>query len=105
MSKVYKVKLTDIAHGDLEDIVSYIAKDLQEAVTARKIYAKIVGELKKLKSIPERHALVIDTHLRSLGARPFYIDNYVAPYTIVEEKNIVLVLRALYARRDWRNLL
>ena len=105
MSKEYQVKLTDIAHEDLEDIVSYIAKDLQEPAIARKFYAKIISELKKLNSMPQRHPLAIDTHLHSLDVRPFYIDHYVAPYTILEEKNIVLILRVLYARRDWKNLL
>ena len=105
MSKEYKVKLTDIAHEDLADIVRYIAKDLKEPFIARKMYKKIVGELKKLKTMPERHAPAIDTHLCSLDVRPFYIDNYIAPYIIVEEKNMVLILRVLYARRDWKNLL
>ena len=105
MSKVYKVELTDIAHEDIEDIVSYIAKDLQEPAIARRIHAKIVSELKKLSAMPERHALAIDTHLHSLDVRPFYIDNYIAPYIILEEKNTVLILRVLYARRDWKNLL
>ena len=105
MSKVYKVELTDTAHGDLEDIVKYIAKDLKEPSVARKFHTKVVGELKKLKTMPQRHALSIDIHLNSLDVRPFYIDNYIAPYIIIEEKNIVLVLRVLYARRDWKNLL
>ena len=105
MSKEYKVKLTDIAHEDIADIVQYIAKDLKEPLIARKMYTKIVDELKKLKTMPQRHALAIDTHLHSLDVRPFYIENYIAPYTILEEKNTVLILRVLYARRDWKNLL
>ena len=105
MSKIYKVELTNTAHEDLEDIVKYIANDLKEPAVARKFHMKIVDELKKLKVMPQRHALSIDIHLHSLNVRPFYIDNYIAPYTIVEEKNTVLVLRVLYARRDWQNLL
>ena len=105
MSKEYKIELTETAHEDLEDIVKYIAKDLHEPAIARKIHAKIISELKKLKAMPERHAVAIDTHLRSLGIRPFYIDNYIAPYTIIAESNTILIVRILYARRDWKNLL
>jgi len=89
----------------LADIVSYIAKDLKEPAIAQKLYAKIISELIKLESMPERHALAIDAHLRSLGVRPFYIDNYIAPYTISIEENMVFILRVLYARRDWKKLL
>ena len=102
---MYKIELTLAAHEDLEDIVYYISKNLKEPTIARKIYTKIINEIKKLKTMPHRHAYVSDIYLHSLGIRPFYIDHYITPYIIIEEKKTVLILRVLYARRDWKNLL
>ena len=100
MSKEFMVKLTDTAHEDIEDIVRYIAHELKEPIAARNMHTKIVTSLKKLSNMPERHELVVDTHLHSLNVRVFYIGNYIAPYSILEEENVVMILRVLYARRD-----
>ncbi|GHU51263.1 addiction module toxin RelE [Clostridia bacterium] len=103
--KKYKIELTGVAHEDLEDIVIYIAKELKEPTIAQKLHTKIVTEIKKLRVMPERHEMAIDTHLKSLDVRKFYVDNYIVPYTILYDTNTVQILRVLYARRDWKNLL
>jgi plasmid stabilization system protein ParE len=94
-----------MAHEDLEDILVYIAKELKEPTIARNLHKKIVAEINKLNIMPERHEIAIDLHLKSMDVRKIYVDNYIVPYTILYDTNTVQVLRVLYARRDWKNLL
>ena len=58
-----------------------------------------------LEELPFRNALVLDERLAYQGIRRILIDNYIVFYVVNDEKKIVTVVRILYNRRDWINLL
>lgn len=105
MSRKYKIVLSNEAHEDLEDIITYITKELKEPNVARNLHSKIVGEIKKLSFMPERFEMVSDIHLKAQQIRRICVGNYIIPYIVSESDNIVYIIRVLYARRDWKNLL
>lgn len=59
----------------------------------------------KLQELPKRNALVSDERLELQRIRRTFIDNYIVFYIVTEEKETVTIVRILYKRRDWVNLL
>ena len=55
--------------------------------------------------MPLRHSVVQDQPYALLGVRKLLVENYVAFYVVNEEKREVNVLRILYNRREWQNVL
>jgi len=101
----YKIQITEPAENDLTEIGEYIAKELLEVNTAKKVVSKIGEAIMKLEELPLRNSLVLDERLAFQGIRRILIDSYVAFYIITEENKTVTIIRILYNRRDWINLL
>ena len=55
--------------------------------------------------MPKRFPIVNDSVLASQGIRLTQIKNYLAFYVVREKSESVVLLRFLYARRDWENIL
>ena len=103
--KNYKVLITQPAIEDLQNIVDYIATELKEPSTAKKLIGKIKEAIMSLAEMPTRHALVADEDLAVQGIRWLMVDNYMIFYIVAEKNRTVVVIRILYGRRDWINLL
>lgn len=58
-----------------------------------------------LSEMPSRHALVTDERLALLGIRKLPVENYIVFYVISETNMVATVVRILYGRRDWEQLL
>jgi toxin ParE1/3/4 len=101
----YKIEITEPAENDLRSIGLYIAKQLLEPDTAKKIVAKIAEAIVKLDELPLRNALVSDERLKLKGIRKIIVENYVVFYIVDEMNTVVTIIRILYNRRDWINIL
>ena len=55
--------------------------------------------------MPIRHELVSDEYLQQIGIHVISIDNYLAFYNVNAEEEKVVVVRILFARREWQNIL
>lgn len=103
--KRYKILMTEPATDDLVDITEYIAKELREPVTAQKLVSKIKNAVMSLAKMPTRYATVSDVHLAAQGIRKLPVENYIVFYVVSEQDEAVTVIRILYGRRDWEQLL
>ena len=103
--KQYAILMTEPAVNDLLKIADYIAKELFEPVTAQRLVKKIKDAVMSLTDMPVRHALVADERLATQGIRMFPVENYVVFYVTSEKDRTVTVIRILYSRRDWEQLL
>ncbi|MGQ9778732.1 MAG: type II toxin-antitoxin system RelE/ParE family toxin [Bacillota bacterium] len=103
--KSYKVLITRPAIEDLRSIADYIATELKEPSTAKKLIGKIKEAIMSLGEMPARHPLVADEDLAAQGIRWLMVDNYMVFYVVSEKNRTVVVIRILYGRRDWINLL
>jgi len=101
----YSVEITEPAENDLCEIGYYIAKELLEPNIAQKVVDKIGNAIIKLEELPLRNALVADERLALQGIRKIMIDNYIVFYIVTEKHKKVTIVRILYGRRDWINLL
>jgi toxin ParE1/3/4 len=97
-----KVVFLPAAQQDLVELLSYIRNELQNPIAADNIAAKILRRIQSLGSFPEMGASLenIDSQLSSY--RYLVVDNYLIIYKVA---NQVAVVRILYARSDYLQLL
>lgn len=100
---MYKISFSPEAVDDLKEIKQYIKDELCNEQAAKNTVAKILKKIKLLSDFPESGSSLsaiigFDTDYRYLVC-----DNYIAFYRI-ENKN-VLVVRVLYGRRNYMQIL
>lgn len=61
-----------------------------------------IGELTQM---PEKLRLVDDPVLAVWGIRFIRVNNYLAFYTIDEDKKVVIIVRFLYQKSNWNTIL
>ena len=103
--KEFKIITEPTARQDMLDIRRYISKELLEPVIARRIYESIKGAISTLDHFPLRYAVVEDEPYAFLGIRILPVENYNAFYIVNEQSKNVHIIRILYNRREWQNLL
>ncbi len=100
-----RVVFTEPAEYDLLDIEYYIFVDLCNPQAAQRISDGILGAAGKLAEYPEGHPLVGDELLGRMGIRITYFDNYNIFYYYDMQNDIVYIVRVLYNKADWQNIL
>ena len=101
----YNIQITQPAEEDLYEIGLYISKELLEPETAKKVISKIAKGINTLEVMPFRNPLVADERLAYKGVRKITVDNFIVFYVATEEGETITIIRILYSRRDWINLL
>ncbi|MTI83619.1 MAG: type II toxin-antitoxin system RelE/ParE family toxin [Firmicutes bacterium] len=101
----YDLLITKPAEDDLFEIGRYISKELLEPKTAQRVISRIADAISTLEDMPFRNALINDERLAQIGIRKILVDNYIVFYIEVEGIKTVTIIRVLYSRRDWQNLL
>ncbi|MCM1083465.1 MAG: type II toxin-antitoxin system RelE/ParE family toxin [Clostridium sp.] len=100
-----KVVFTEPAEYDLLDIEYYIYFKLCNPQAAQRISDGILDMAGRLADYPRGHELVSDELLRRLGLRMTYFDNYNIFYYYDLESDVVYIIRILYNKADWQNIL
>lgn len=95
--KQYKVRITDKALADMEEINNYIATQLQAPENAMAQYNWIAKAIEELSMFPEKARMESEPE-RAMGLRQLVIDKYSAFYVIKDMK--VIVIRVLYSAMD-----
>ena len=104
--KKYNIEYSKESKEDLVGIKKYIKYNLQEPETANKLISKIRKSIKSIKSLkdnPEIYTIIDDDIIRKLEIRKLIVDNYIVFYKIKNES--IEIVRIMYGRRNWRNLL
>lgn len=101
----YEIKITAMAQNDFEHIYMHISNNLHNKQAALKLTALLDKNIKSLSDMPERYALVKDNYLKNMGIRFISVKNYIIFYTIDENKQTVYVIRILYGKRNWIDIL
>ena len=101
----YDVIVYDSAQDDIQSAVRYISKTLLEPDTARDLLLRFRNEILSLSNMPERFPLVRDKYLASLGYRTTSVGNYLVFFTVRKETRKVDVIRVIYGKRNWIELI
>jgi len=101
----YLPNITDLAEEDILSTVKYITNDLKNPVAANNLLDEIERHQKNLEDNPYIYPLVNDDYLSEKGLRLIVIKNYLMFFIINEDNKIVNIIRFLYGRRNWKNIL
>ena len=102
---IYDLIISEPAEDDMTDIGMYITQTLHSPVAALNLLDEIDKQIISLEQMPKRYALVSDERLAKLGIRSIPVNNYLIFYTVDEYMQSVTIIRILYGKRDWANLL
>ena len=101
----YAIEITLPAERDLAKIYTYISETLKEPQSARRVYFSIKKEIISLSYMPRRYGIIGDDRYLSIELHRLFVENFAVFYTIDNQKMIVYILRILYVRREWRQIL
>jgi len=102
---MYKLLVTELAHQDLDDIVSYIAIQLANPKAAGDFLAEVTACYGFLKSNPLMYELCQDTRLGKEGYRKAIIKKYLLVYKVNEVSQTVSIMRFFYSAQDYTKLI
>lgn len=97
MDKKYHVKLMSRALRDLDNIYTYIARNLLEPGTAEKFIDTLEDEILSLESMPHRCAERRVGAYAGKGYRQLFVKNYTVVFRIDEEHRTVIVVTVRYS--------
>ncbi|MCL2422072.1 MAG: type II toxin-antitoxin system RelE/ParE family toxin, partial [Defluviitaleaceae bacterium] len=93
------------AQADMREIYRYIAEDLYNQDAAEGRIADIEESIRSLKKMPTRFPFVLDRYLASKGFRMIVVKAHLVFFIVREDIKTVSVMRVLYNRRDWMQVL
>ena len=105
MANSYIVKMTPKAASDLDNIYSYISEELFTVSAAANILERIEKGILRLKEFPFSCSYVVDEFLRNKGYKKLIIDNYIVFYLVEEENKQVVIMRVLYGKQKYEDLI
>ena len=100
-----KVVFTNPAKFDLLDIEHYIFTELKNPQAANRIIDGILNVAQSLRTNPQRHSLLNDKILKQVGLRIVPFNNYNIFYRYDAKSDLIYIIRILYNRVDWKNIL
>ena len=101
----YKIIYTQKALADLDAVASYIKLKLCNISASNCIVENFFSEGDSLVAFPTRYPLCNDALLRAWGIRFVPVKNYLLFYVVREDEGTVYVIRFLYAKRAWQDIL
>ena len=102
---MYKVNITDKAEQDLFDNALYIKEVLHSEVASKNLIDEFYKSIQKLIDFPQRFPIVNNDLLKPFGIRFFQVKNFTVFFNFSETDNQVFILRFIYSRRNWKELL
>ena len=94
-----------VTDEQLQEIVRYIAEDLQEPATAERMLDSMEKEIMSLSTLPNRVALTTEEPWHSAGIHKMPVKNYLVYFWVDEPSKKVQITAIVYGRRDQRSVL
>jgi plasmid stabilization system protein ParE len=102
---MYKLLVTELAHQDLDNIVSYIAVQLANPKAAGDFLDEVTTCYGFLKTNPMMYERCQERQLEKEGYHKAVIKNYVLIYKIDKASNDVSIMRFFYGAQDYTKLI
>ena len=100
MESKWWYKLTQKADADLDDIVGYIAANLENPKATSNFADKLQEIIEDARSFPESGSPVVNEFVPNMGIRKKLEDNYIMYYLPDSTEKMIFVLRIIYDRRN-----
>jgi len=102
---LFNLIVTSKAEEDLNQTLNYYLEILKNPNAAISLIDEIEEKFNILKYNPYISEIENDEYLKTKSIRSVLVKNTLLFYTIDEDKNEVTILRILYARRNWIDIL
>ena len=99
----YEIIISENCLEEIEEIFSYIEKDLKAEQAASRLREKIIENIRDLKNSPKIYAKIDRTDRAGRDYRRIVVNNYTIIYTIIEENKTILISHIYYGRRNYLN--
>ena len=93
-------KFTDAAKQDLDDILYYISKKLDNPIAATNFMTKLKDTISNVTAFPNCGMVVENDFIQRKDIRKLPILNYSFYYQFIKSDNYILILRIIYGKRD-----
>ena len=100
-----EIRITAFAEKDLKAAADYIEFVLLNPQAADSLLNEAEEKINELAAYPEKYPLVNDPVLKSDGIRLAAVKNYLIFYTFNRQEQTVFIVRFLYSKRDWIQVL
>ena len=101
----YQIHITSMAERDIIHAADYIEFTLKNPSAANNLLDAVTEQINSLSDMPQRFHLVDDPVLAGWGIRFITVSNYLAFYTVDEDKQTVIVVRFFYQKCNWTSIL
>ena len=105
MVSKFGYRLTKRAESDLDEIVSYIAVELENPQAASNFVNKLQANIEEARVFPESGSLVHNEFLQVENIRKKLIRNYIMYYLPNRKEKIIYILRIVYSKRNMDEIL
>ena len=93
------------AKKDIEDILNYIAFALSNKSAANRFYNQLLAKLDIIRLYPESCQIVDNKSFEENEIRSIMVSNYRLLYKFEKNKNTIIVLRIIHAKRKMNIML
>lgn len=101
----YTINITKKAKQDIFAAMDYIEYTLFNPQAADNLLDQIENTIIPLSAMPLIHPIIEDSVLQSLQIRYIPVNNYIVFYTVYKETQTVNIIRFLYGKRNWEEIL
>lgn len=101
----YIIHITKAAERDIMRAADHIEFNLKNPTAADHLLDVTTEQINSLADMSQKFRLVDDPVLANWGIRFVIVNNYLAFYTINEEKQMVIIVRFLYQKSNWNAIL
>ena len=102
---MYKLIISEFAHQDLDNIISYIAVKLANPTAAVNLLNEVDKCYNYLKNNPLMYEKCQDKNLKKENYRKALIKNYVLIYKVNENTKTVSIMRIFYGAQNYIELI
>lgn len=103
MTKYYII-ISSKAKSDILDIYEYISETLNSDLSALRLIKKIEKAIRSLDQMPERFRRYKDEELNKENIRICPVKNYLIFYRVNNAKKLVEIIRVLYSKRNYEDI-
>ena len=100
MAAEYAYSFAPKAFDDLEAVLYYIGRELQNPKAARDLAAKIFRGIDGVRAFPDSGAKVDNPYITDQSLRKFFADNYIVFYKPEHDRKEIVIVRIVYGRRN-----
>jgi len=102
---MYSIQITDKAEADLNSSIDYYLTVLKAPTAAQALIDEIEKKIAFLSADPLVYEIEYDEYLFENEIRSVLVKNHLVFYKVNKEEKEVKIIRILYARRNWQNIL